>query len=181
MLNRWQKNAIAGNAALLENLLEFKDEFEGEVKHGDKMELYAEAAPANCLSVSRFRQLYHLVLRYTVDGDNDIAYWLTRGLGWEHLDEAPSLAEQTGRTPKELLSEVIETGGKNGGVMSVEEMRNFVLGETEKNKKPVAYHVDKIVNGIVKKCIKFLCWNDEQVQGLEADIRKAFAKWEAAA
>lgn len=181
MLNRWQRNAIAGNAALLDNLLEFKDEFEGEVvRHGDKMQLYEEASAANCLSDSRFRQLYYLVLRYTEKGDNDIAYWLTKGLGWEHLDEAPSLADQTGRTAKELLDEAIEIGGKNGRVMSVKEMRNFALGETQKKKVKNGYHIEKFVNVLVKNCIKFLGWTDEKVTGFENDIRAVFAKWEAA-
>lgn len=141
-LSTWHTRATAADNLILENLLDFR-EFYDELKaeHGTLMQAYAEAAQANRMSRETFRDKFGLVKRFQ---DNDLREWFMRGISFDHLDKAPSLAEISKRTPAEVLN---FAAAEN---MTVEQMVNWVCEEQGKERAPLMFHFENEVKRLCK-------------------------------
>ena len=168
ILRMWGERAETAHHLILQNLIDFKP-FDAELQHGEKMQAYAEAAKANRMSMRTFQDRFYLVKRFQ---DADLIRWFASGISFDHLDKAPSLAEATNRTPAEMIECAIEVGGKMGGTMTVEEMIAFALGETNKQRKHIGYHIDRAVTVILRKFRHLLKWDDEKAERFAVRLRE---------
>ena len=87
-LEKWTERASTGNTLLLENVIEFVEEFYDELNYGDKLQAYREGAEANLCSEYTFRDRVSKVVRFR---ECELQMWFMNGIGWDHLENAPSL------------------------------------------------------------------------------------------
>ena len=157
ILLRWNGKALWADNAVLENFIEFLD-FHDELKHGDTMNAYADAAKANRMSAETFRGKFGSVLRFR---ECNIRNWFDRGISWDHLAKAPSLSEYRKITPAELIDECINLGNAEGETMTADEMTAHALSG-EDSPPPDVYNLIERAFSKLVKFTKMTEWDDEK-------------------
>lgn len=170
MLEKWQSRARAGNIALLENVIEFVDEFYDELKHGELMQAYREGADANFCSEYTFRDRVGLVVRYR---KCDLVMWFMNGIGWDHLSTAPSLRPDN---PADLIASCLLVGNEQCETMTVREMTNFVLEGENKQRVKARYHFDKAFSKLWK-LPNLLRWEPEKAERWSKDLNELIERY----
>jgi hypothetical protein len=154
-LEKWRGRARAGNAALLENVIEFVDEFYDELNYGDKAQAYSESAAANFCSEYTFRDRVSKVVRFR---ECDLVEWFMNGIGWDHLENAPSLRPDD---PASLITDCLKVGNADGETMTVSEMINFELEGENRQAASASFHFDREFGKLCKLPI-LLKWDKEK-------------------
>lgn len=175
VLKRWNKIADEASRNYLAIFIEFR-EWDAELQHGEKMQAYREAAAAVMMSESTFRDKFGLVKRFQ---DDDLIRWFRRGISFDHLDKAPSLAEACKRTPSDLLEAAISIGNESGETMTVEEMTAFALAETDQPKASVNYHIESLVTSNLRKLRNLFKWDDDKAERFAIAFRDLLKEYVA--
>ena len=152
-LEKQSKRARLANKILLINVMEFVEEFYDELQHGDKMQAYRETAEANFCSEYNFRDRVSKVVRFR---ECNILEWFANGIGWDHLENAPSLRPND---PAGLIADCLNVGGEHGETMTVREMINFELEGENKQAAKMLYHFERVVSKLWKLPI-IKTWNE---------------------
>jgi hypothetical protein len=152
-LERQSKRARLANKILLINVVEFVDEFYDELQRGDKMQAYRETAEANFCSEYNFRDRVSKVVRFR---ESNLLEWFANGIGWDHLENAPSLRPND---PASLIGDCLSIGGEHGDTMTVREMINFELESENKQAMQAAYYFERVKKFLGKLPI-IKTWND---------------------
>jgi len=152
-LEKWTERASTGNTLLLENVIEFVEEFYDELSYGDKLQAYREGAEANLCSEYTFRDRVSKVVRFR---ECELQMWFMNGIGWDHLENAPSLRPND---PAGLIADCLTVGGANGETMTVREMINFELEGENKQAAKAVYHFERAISNMWK-LPRLLKWNE---------------------
>ena len=162
LLNDWKVRSRKRTKDKLDCLLEFrdqKDEYGDDWKaEGVTMVVYVEAAEAQGYSVDSFRQNLAVIREYAA---NDLCLWVDRGITFDHIETANSIAELARRKPIEIIEATYELGNETGKLMTVEQMTSWALGEREMPKGHILFsqlfeRLGKFPNGLE--------WSDEKME-----------------
>jgi len=149
--------AQAGASAELESLLYFRENFLGELKHGQLMQAQAQYAKAMMISAATLRRKLWQIKAYSPD---DLYRWLDAGISFEHLETASQYADVAHKTPKRLLDECISLGDAAGKIMTVENLTSHAVGERED--RPEAYQAINLISRLLNIPQK-MKWDDEKL------------------
>ena len=169
-LDRWTKRARRGALSKLASLLEFRELMADFRAENVLMEAYAEASVAMCCSAETLRGDMGIIREYSRD---DLVYWLSNGVLFDHIEKANQLAELAHKFPAQLLNECIDPGNAVGDTMTVKELQAFALGERKIH--PAVYRF----NILFSRLLKFpseLNWSDEKTGRYESwlEVGKEF-------
>lgn len=164
-LQVWRTRARRSSLSKLRSLLEFRDMAPEYKAEGVLMQAYREAAEAMTCSPETLRFDMNLIREYPAE---QLVYWLSNGLSFDHLAAANRLAEAARKTPARLLNEAIDPGNATGAPMTVDELEVFATGELPHSERARTYRIvlmfDKLQKAIyqaswdVAKQSRFTDW-----------------------
>lgn len=164
-LMHWQGLARKSDLAKLEMLIEFR-EFLSEIRgDGTIMLAYREAADAMAMAPETLRDYMGKIRNYPVE---KLQLWIAKGVSFDHLEKAASVAEIAKTVPAQLLDEAIDPGNAAGEVMTVREMLSHALGGREKPGGAGRYHWLPVYERLGKFPIRL---------GWESDKTSRFRDW----
>jgi hypothetical protein len=156
----WTARARRNAHSKMESLLEFRTLLNDAKAEGYPpiMELYAEAASAMECAVDTLRRDIATIREYS---PAQLSIWIVRGISFDHMETANSLAEIAHKAPADLIHEAIDPGNATGETMTVKELQAHALGE-----RPMPapmYWVNRALSsfgGIPQR----MNWNEEKTQ-----------------
>lgn len=157
-LETWRGRAYKSAMLKLANLLELRPMIEDAKAEGHRvlMQMYAEAADAFMVHPDTVRADLATIRRYSPE---KLAYWITNGVSFAHIEMANVLAEGANKTPMQLLDEAVTLGDENGKPMTVNKLIAFAKGEQAGSSDIVRVN---FLLGRLGKFPNILKWADEK-------------------
>jgi hypothetical protein len=160
-----RSRAQSGAFAELESLLWFRENVDDWRKEQVLMQAYKEYAEAMLISSDTLRRKMATVRAYPAE---KLVLWISKGIGFDHIETANTLAELAKKDPAQLLDEAVELGNEHGKTMTVDELTVFALGEQKRD--PALFRVNTLLSRLGRfpdllkwdgeKRAKFTVWLD---------------------
>jgi hypothetical protein len=160
-----RSRAQSGAFAELESLLWFRENVDDWRKEKVLMQAYQEYAEAMLISSDTLRRKMATVRAYPAE---KLVLWISKGVGFDHIETANTLAELAKKDPAQLLDEAVELGNEHGKTMTVDELTVFALGEQKRD--PALFRVNTLLSRLGRfpdllkwdgeKRAKFTVWLD---------------------
>lgn len=135
-LKAWRGRAKRGALELLDSLCEFREMIPDFKAEAVLMQAYAEASEALMMAPETLRDYVGKVREYPKE---QMIYWITNGVSFDHFEKANTLADLAHKPPAQLLDEAINPGNATGQTMTVKELTAYALGEVSQPMKVQVY------------------------------------------
>ena len=160
-----RSRAQTGTFAELESLLWFRENVDDWRRERVLMQAYQEYSEAMLISSDTLRRKMACVRAYPPE---KLVMWISKGIGFDHIETANTLAELAKKEPAQLLDEAVELGNQHGKTMTVDELTIFALGEQKR--EPALFRVNTLLSRLGRfpellkwdgdKRAKFTLWLD---------------------